>query len=181
MQTPVPGRVITMMVFTGMEVSKSRVTETPGGRFFIFKPYLFKGESGRMIMVEEAAVDDIKQPLVVKEKTDKNGKKYFVVRRPRPGEEVRTILTLKSGGNQDHRTDRGHFKINDPGEAIVICDISSYWGDNHLAIVALKEGDCLQASGNHGSGFKRRNPQPNFCVNIDASGKMLEVCDLDVD
>lgn len=164
-----------------MEISKERITETPGGKFFIFKRHLFKGDTGPMIMVEEAIAGDVKQPLVVKEKTDKNGKKYFVVRRPRPGEETRTILTLESGGSQDHRTDHGHFKIDDPGEAIVICDISSYWGDNHLAIVALKESDCLQVSGNHGSGFKGRNPQPDFCINIDASGKMSEVCDLDVD
>jgi hypothetical protein len=38
MQIPVPGRVITMMVFTGMEVSKSRVTETPGGDFLSSNP-----------------------------------------------------------------------------------------------------------------------------------------------
>ncbi len=162
--------------------SQCRETQTPGGKFFVFVPSLFKGERGPMIMVEEKIHQIMATtPVVVKEKEDKNKKRYVVIRSAKPGEETYQIFRFSSGGGQDHRQDHGQFKIDEVRDGIILYDISSWWGSNHDAVVAIKKTGYIKISGNHGAGFKSRNPQPDFAISINFEGKEESFLDIDVD
>lgn len=171
-----------MQISQQIDIRNSREVKTPGGIFLTFIPHLFKGDRGDLIMVEKAIVEKIKtgEPVTVKEKTNEKGK-YFVVRAPKGGEDKYRLFTLSCGGSQDRREHYGHFNVSSVVNGIVVCDITSDWGDNHEVIIALKEGGYAKVEGNHGSGFKGRDPQPDFLVTLKGDGSQESITDLDVD
>lgn len=167
-----------------IELGRSyRDVETPGGLFISFIPSLFKGERGSLIMLEKSIYSEKKgeiQAVVVKEKQNIKGK-YFVIRSAKNQEEKFNLFTLVSGGDQDSRSDRGWYKVKKVENGIILHDISSSWGSNRQTLVALKDGGYLDIKGNHGSGFKRRDPQPDFLIRLNFDGTTKEMTDLDVD
>ena len=171
-----------MNIFKQINIQNSREVTTPGGIFLSFIPRLFKGERGGLIMIEKSIIEKINagEPAMVKEKTNEKGK-YFVVRAPKNGEDKCHLFTLSCGGSQDHREHYGHFTLKSEVGGTVIYDISSWWGDNHEVLIALKEGGYVEIEGNHGSGFKGRNPQPDFLIRLNYDGSQESITDLDVE
>jgi len=166
----------------GINIYNSREVTTPGGVFLSFIPNLYKGERGNLVMIEKKLTETkIGEPILVKEKNNDKGK-YFVIRTPKGGENKYHLFTISCGGEQDHRMRYGHFKVKNITDGIIVCDISSGWGDNHKVIVALKESTgYIEIEGNHGSGFKGRNPQSNFLIRLKSDGSQESITDLDVD
>lgn len=156
---------------------------TPGGDFISFIPKLFKGEKGKMIIVEKTMIENISngEPVAVREKTGKNDNKYFVIRAPKPGEKKFKLFIISSGGGQDHREDYGWFKIKNIANGFVVYDISSWWGSNHEVLIALEDGGSAELEGNHGAGFKSRSPQPDFLIRLKSDGSEQAITDLDLD
>lgn len=171
-----------MNISKQIDIQNSREVTTPGGVFLSFIPHLFKGERGNLVMVERAIIEKIKtgEPVLVKEKTNDKGK-YFVIRTPKNGEDKYNLFTLKSGGSQDHRYGEGYFKIRNIVNGFIIHDMSSSWGSNHEVLIALKEGGIAEIEGNHGSGFKFRDPQPDFLIRLKSDGSQEQITDLDVE
>ena len=173
---------ITMEITKGFSVSDAREVTTQGGVFFSLIPHLYKGERGCQIMAEKAIMEKINagEPVMVREKSNEKGK-YIVVRTSRDNEDKYFLFTLSSGGSQDHRYSYGQFKINSITDGIVLCDISGWWGDQHKAIIALKAGGFAEIEGNHGAGFKSKNPQPNFLIHLKSDGSQESTTNLDLD
>ena len=171
-----------MELIKGFSVSDAREVTTQGGVFFSLIPHLYKGERGSLIMAEKAIMEKINagEPVMVREKSNEKGK-YVVVRTPRDNEDKYFLFTLSSGGSQDHRYSYGHFKINSITDGIILCDISGWWGDQHKAIIAIKAGGFAEIEGNHGAGFKSKNPQPNFLIHLKSDGSQESTTNLDLD
>lgn len=161
--------------------SNSWEVTTPGGVFVLFIPHLFKGDRGNLIMVEKAIIEKIQagEPVMVKEKTNNKGK-YYVIRSCKGAEEGYHLFTIFSGGSQDHRKNYGYFTISRIVDGMIIYDISSWWGDNHEVLVALKNEGYMEIKGNNGSGFKGRNPQPDFLIRLKSDGSKESITDLDI-
>lgn len=171
-----------MDILKGIDVKNPREITTPGGIFLTFIPHLFKGDRGNLIMVEKAIIEKIRsgEPVMVKEKNNDKGK-YFVVRNAQKGEDKFFLFTISCGGSQDHRTSHGYFSIKNVMNGFIVHDISSWWGDNHEVLIALQPNGYVEVEGNPGSGFKGRNPQPDFLIRLKSDGSQEHITDLDVE
>ncbi len=171
-----------MNISKQIDIRNSREVTTPGGIFLSFIPHLFKGDRGNLVMVEKAIIEKIKtgESVMVKEKMNDKGK-YFVIRTPKGGEDKYHLFTISCGGSQDRRESYGHFTVKNIVDGITIYDISSWWGDNHKVLIALKKDGYVEIEGNHGSGFKGRNPQPDFLIRLKSDGFQESITDLDID
>ncbi len=174
-----------MRISKEIDYHNHREINTPGGVFFSFIPHLFKGDRGSLIMIEKKLVKKIyeeeKTLVTVREKISKDDRKYFVIRSPKNKEDKYRLFVISCGGNQDRREDYGHFKIKNIKDGTIIYDISSWWGENHQVLVALKKDGYVEIEGNHGAGFKGRHPQPDFLIKLNGDGSEEHITDLDID
>lgn len=170
-----------MLIEKGIDISGYRKVITPDGIFLSFIPCFRDGDVGDLIMVEKKTAKLVKtgKPVMLKEKPNGEHDKYFVVRKPKEGEDKYRMFSISS--YQSYDMHHNYFRIINIVNGIIMLDIKDLYHVDREVIIALKDDGYALITGNHGIGKYDSNLRPNFLIKLKGDGSQEEITNFDVE